>query len=942
MSSDLPPSSESPFASWPSQQEDELRKAPQAKATEFYVTIERAAGKAPVRGEGVGAGKSDKIVGIKFDFQVVSPRDPAGGQAVGKRQYGPVTITKGWGAASPELFEALVTNELLASVLFEFVRTDVRGAEVVFQTVKLTDAYVSRIRRVADAGAQGDGEIEEIAFTFSKIEIADQSSKQQAVDDRSGGSRELETGEASAPPHTNGHFGWPGETAPWQGDAPEALGQVGSETPRLPFLLAGPIVRRVEPTCVWLWFACSNEITACTPKLAVYESSGELVERLNQDHGFYPLAPPRADDLRVVALGEHLWIALVAARPRAGEFPKGWIYGYDLAITCKSGGSTLSQQLTALGLDIAYAPFRLPTFRIDDDERRIVHGSCRRPGADGQDAFVAFDQWLTTQTTDKGITLKPISSWLRPSALFLTGDQIYADDVAPPLFAAVQKLARDVFGYAEKLPRAGASTISVDDYGLPSAYSAGGSRKQLTCPGKGATFSPIGFTTDDGECHLLSFPEWAAMYLLVWNEGLCKQYGVEQTFDGWPDEKGHTERKSTLIGFPAAVARARRVLANMATYMICDDHEITDDWNLDHEWETKTHNPTARRIIANGLAAYWAFQAWGNDPSQFDLNFEAAITRHLSEIRAAKGEPGVKAANFDGVLLARHWSFVAPTHPQALFVDTRTRRETHYPSSDSSVKAAVLSGPLVWPFLKQLIAQNHFVKKEPLLIVLPTPLLPHRAMLWAQQHEYKWPADRYKGDYELYGNNPGQRPDLIKFLHDQLDPPVLTIFSGDVHHGSVVQGLYVGGKSKDAIYQGKGDWGMRVAQVTSSPVKNIKTDAYREGHWWLLGSDEGHAGEYAIPQLENQYKTMPPPDGGVIALRSDVRHLDGDLGRHTYIFENHLCVVRLTSASLINDIEITFVGATDAGKLATATGTLDTHNDPARFQAPVETTNPGY
>ena len=31
----------------------------------------------------------------------------------------------------------------------------------------------------------------------------------------------------------------------------------------------------------------------------------------------------------------------------------------------------------------------------------------------------------------------------------------------------------------------------------------------------------------------------------------------------------------------------RRILANVPTYMICDDHEITDDWNLTQEWRNR-------------------------------------------------------------------------------------------------------------------------------------------------------------------------------------------------------------------------------------------------------------------------------------------------------------------------------------------------------------------
>ena len=100
-------------------------------ANAFYVSIEgEAQGK--FKGEAAfskfGAGK---ITGVSFFMETVSPRDVATGQASGKRQHKPIRFTKEWGAASPQIYQALVTNEVLKSVLFEFVRTDSKGAEEV-------------------------------------------------------------------------------------------------------------------------------------------------------------------------------------------------------------------------------------------------------------------------------------------------------------------------------------------------------------------------------------------------------------------------------------------------------------------------------------------------------------------------------------------------------------------------------------------------------------------------------------------------------------------------------------------------------------------------------------------------------------------------------------------------------------------------------------------
>ena len=63
------------------------------------------------------------------------------------------------GAASPQLFQAAVTNEVLKSVLFEFIGTDKAGKEQVFETVKLTNATIADLKRTLDEhtteGARG-------------------------------------------------------------------------------------------------------------------------------------------------------------------------------------------------------------------------------------------------------------------------------------------------------------------------------------------------------------------------------------------------------------------------------------------------------------------------------------------------------------------------------------------------------------------------------------------------------------------------------------------------------------------------------------------------------------------------------------------------------------------------------------------------------------------
>jgi len=109
-----------------------------------------------------------KIPALAFSYSVRSPRDPASGQATGKRQHSPVAFTKPWDATSPLFFNSIVSNENLTSVLFEFSQPDDKGVSQVYQTVKLTNASVAGLTRRASAGAT---DLEDITLTFQNIEI---------------------------------------------------------------------------------------------------------------------------------------------------------------------------------------------------------------------------------------------------------------------------------------------------------------------------------------------------------------------------------------------------------------------------------------------------------------------------------------------------------------------------------------------------------------------------------------------------------------------------------------------------------------------------------------------------------------------------------------------------------------------------------------------------
>ncbi|MGA3323712.1 MAG: type VI secretion system tube protein Hcp [Terriglobia bacterium] len=95
------------------------------------------------KGEGIQDKRKDKWIPVlSFQYSVQSPRDAASGQASGKRQHKPITITKEWGPSSPLIFRALNTKEILGTVEFEFTKPGEKGEEFVFQKIRLTNARI--------------------------------------------------------------------------------------------------------------------------------------------------------------------------------------------------------------------------------------------------------------------------------------------------------------------------------------------------------------------------------------------------------------------------------------------------------------------------------------------------------------------------------------------------------------------------------------------------------------------------------------------------------------------------------------------------------------------------------------------------------------------------------------------------------------------------------
>ena len=126
-------------------------------ALEGYVSI-HGREQGPFRGN---PKRESGVSVLKFSYAVEAPRDVATGQASGKRQHEPIKITKEWGASSPQIFQALVSNEVLDSVVIEFVNQN-RSRQERPSKIHLTNAHVLQVRYI------GGGK-DEVVFVFEDI-----------------------------------------------------------------------------------------------------------------------------------------------------------------------------------------------------------------------------------------------------------------------------------------------------------------------------------------------------------------------------------------------------------------------------------------------------------------------------------------------------------------------------------------------------------------------------------------------------------------------------------------------------------------------------------------------------------------------------------------------------------------------------------------------------
>jgi hypothetical protein len=383
--------------------------------------------------------------------------------------------------------------------------------------------------------------------------------------------------------------------------------------------------------------------------------------------------------------------------------------------------------------------------------------------------------------------------------------------VAVCLCAAIRATAGDLLGWQEAFPRnTSKTTVNLAD---PALVPGPDRRKFLADEGK--------LTSDETDGHMMFLGEYYAMYLMTWSQELWPRVPSGQdagslTLPSVGDVLPQTasdatmakavEERTRALQFARSIQRARRVLANIPTYMICDDHDVTDDWFLHRQWEADSRtNPVTRRIMRNALIAYAIFQAWGNNPTYFTRTkgttppqklFEAVTINLPATAPPIQSSPDVLDVPLDLKADGRlpdgspdriywGWGFKGTGH-QVIALDTRTRRQ--FPASPAPPKANV--GLMTAGAMADL-ATSATNFSGITIILSPAPVFGNpRAELLIRQRiknaKPGVPAEEQNDNETWIGN----RPVFEQFLRVLAPFQRVVILSGDVHYGFSNQVAY--------------------------------------------------------------------------------------------------------------------------------------------------------
>jgi phosphodiesterase/alkaline phosphatase D-like protein len=169
----------------------------------------------------------------------------------------------------------------------------------------------------------------------------------------------------------------------------------------------------------------------------------------------------------------------------------------------------------------------------------------------------------------------------------------------------------------------------------------------------------------------------------------------------------------------------RQALATIPTYMIFDDHEITNNLNFTPTWRAKMLNSGQEQVLIDGFVAYWVYQGWGNLDPRLEASHPLLSMMHaaaqngediLEQLRAA-----IKADIYQQQLI--NWHYQIPTQPSIFVMNARTERTTIFDTEDAQryEPTRMISQQQMKDLQQWLVDQNDYL---PLMVSSVPILLP--------------------------------------------------------------------------------------------------------------------------------------------------------------------------------------------------------------------------
>ncbi|MGQ7844017.1 alkaline phosphatase family protein [Granulosicoccus sp. 3-233] len=547
----------------------------------------------------------------------------------------------------------------------------------------------------------------------------------------------------------------------------------------LPRVLAGPLLRHAQSDRLRLWL-----VTTCPTnwRIRVRSENSTLLDR-----------DLKSQEQTELPIGKQAFVQLLEIQADSA-WPEDTLLHYDLAFQADEQWHWIADWAPHLCHQGQTSPHLVIQSRV----RRILHGSCRKPHHPSEDGLLRVDAELI----NNGIETES-----RPTFLMMSGDQVYVDDVSGPMLHAIHQLDARLGLFDEVIDGAvvdsGQALMQHEHTYYRRTQLLPRSRYNATLIERffGGARKPI-FTTANAENHLVSFSEVLCMYLLVWSPVPWTLVNLDEPSLPANLLKRYRREVEHVNGFVAGLPRAARALCHVPCYMIFDDHDITDDWNLSQAWEkTAYEHPFSRRIVGNALFAYVLCQAWGNGSNQVDelipdcqqLLSETANDRYCLN---AEGQDAL----IEKLLDFRGWQYTLDTSPAIVVLDTRTHRWRR------PAKPSRPSGLMDWEALSDF--QQQILDRSAVVVVSPAPVFGVK-LIEIVQRIFTFFGKPLLVDAENWMAHHEAATVMLSIFRHRRTPQNFVLLSGDVHYSFAYDVQLRYETESPAIWQ-----------ITSSGIKN--------------------------------------------------------------------------------------------------------------------------